>query len=660
MHGKLKVRTQASGWRWSALLLVFVILALAASVAIPARATERMIRLFHDLNEIIEPARLVATRLQAGLAKEEAELEVVVAANDALARRVHAGLMAANSRYLDTLEALAPKISPLAVAHTGVIRTTMLQWRRLSHARIAGVHLAESDAQRAAREKTASLLQAAITDLQMQLSAENRRRRAEVQEAGRLSFISNAELVLAALIAIVVILVLLSRERRLMEGLRDHAARETSLRTAAESLAAAYTREDIAERIAQSSISVLPAHSAFVTRIADRADGTHEIEVCSGCGSAAPPVGTSYPLQGSGAETAILAGLPSVVKLRQADTEFHAAVAARQRAIALVVPLHNTESATGALYVLSDTGFDSEDMKWARTLQHLTTLAYEKVRHLDIANDRRDQLENVMKGRSRLMRGFSHDVKNPLGAADGYAALLEDGVYGELTPEQRRSVTRIRRSVGVALSLIDDLHDFARAEAGRVMLDVQVVDVSDLLRGMEAQYAASAYREALEFKVDIAPHLPLVRTDSARLRQIVSNLLSNAFKYTAAGSVRMRAAESIGPTLGGERGIRIEVSDTGPGIPEAKQSWIFDEFSRIDATTRPGAGLGLSISKLLAEALGGAIGVDSTVGDGSTFSLWIPLNADQNPLEGRSHRDTEARLDAALDMTFPASDPVAL
>ena len=118
-----------------------------------------------------------------------------------------------------------------------------------------------------------------------------------------------------------------------------------------------------------------------------------------------------------------------------------------------------------------------------------------------------------------------------------------------------------------------------------------------------------------------------METDSARLRQIVSNLLSNAFKYTTDGLVSLRAGRSLGPNDDSLGGVRIEVEDTGPGIPATKQSWVFDEFSRLNATARPGAGLGLSISKLLAEALGGSIGVESAPGRGSTFFLWIPLIA---------------------------------
>jgi signal transduction histidine kinase len=417
------------------------------------------------------------------------------------------------------------------------------------------------------------------------------------------------------------------RERQFVAVLRERATREASLRAAAEALAAAYTLDDIAHQIARSAVSVLPAHGAFVLDITDTPIGTRALVVRSTAGSEVPPIGTTCALAGSSAERAFTSAGPVIASVNCTDPLMRDVIMIGSTVSALIVRLHDGDVPRGALFVLSSSGFDADDVIWARTLEHVATLAYEKVRLLDAANDGRRKLETVMHSRSRLMRGFSHDVKNPLGAADGFTALMLEGVYGELTTSQQESLQRVRRSINVALGLIDDLNDFARAEAGKVTLAIAPVDVAELARTSGAQYHASANAKGLTLHVDIAPGLPPVATDAARLRQVVSNLLSNAIKYTDNGVVELRVAQSADPANHVTSGVRIDVTDTGPGIPAAKQALIFDEFSRLHATKQPGAGLGLPISKLLAEMLGGSISVDSNEGVGSTFTLWIPAEA---------------------------------
>jgi signal transduction histidine kinase len=294
----------------------------------------------------------------------------------------------------------------------------------------------------------------------------------------------------------------------------------------------------------------------------------------------------------------------------------------------IAVPLRHTGAPVGALFVLSAprSPFGADDLARARTFGHLATLAYEKVRLLDEARDGRAELERMMKSRSRLMRGFSHDVKNPLGAADGYAELLTAGIYGALSAEQYERVECIRRSIRVALALIDDLHQLARAEVGRLELSMTPVDLGDLARASGEDYRASAEAKGLALSVD-APREPVVvASDHARVRQIVSNLLSNAIKYTGTGSIVLRVrwwpARQLPETTGW---AAIDVIDSGPGIPPEKWDTIFEEFSRLASDNTSGAGLGLAISQRLAQALGGQVTLQSEVGSGSTFTLWLPL-----------------------------------
>jgi signal transduction histidine kinase len=233
-------------------------------------------------------------------------------------------------------------------------------------------------------------------------------------------------------------------------------------------------------------------------------------------------------------------------------------------------------------------------------------------------------LERVMTSRSRLMRGFSHDVKNPIGAADGYAELLSDGVYGDLNAAQEESVARMRRCMHEALALIDDLHELARAETGHLALHSEPVNVTELIGTLGEEYQAKAVASGLSFSTSVAADVGTIQTSKSRVRQIASNLLSNAIKYTDSGSVSLRAEHrSDGSFPAGPDWLVIDVSDTGRGVPSEKLDYIFQEFGRIDGD-KTGAGLGLAISRLLAQALGGHITVTSELERGSTFTLWLP------------------------------------
>ena len=240
------------------------------------------------------------------------------------------------------------------------------------------------------------------------------------------------------------------------------------------------------------------------------------------------------------------------------------------------------------------------------------------------AERRREELERVTESRTRLMRGFSHDVKNPLGAADGYAQLLEEGILGELPATQLQSVRRIRRSIQVSLHLIDDLLDLARAEAGQLELKMQRVDAAALAREVADDFRGQVDAADLALEVRAAEPLP-AESDPTRVRQIVSNLVSNAVKYTRAGRVTVTASCRAGDgAFEPGEWATISVADTGPGIPDDKRETIFKEFTRLDPNAPHGAGVGLAISRRIACLLGGDVTVESEVGRGSTFTLWLP------------------------------------
>jgi PAS domain S-box-containing protein len=246
-----------------------------------------------------------------------------------------------------------------------------------------------------------------------------------------------------------------------------------------------------------------------------------------------------------------------------------------------------------------------------------------------IAEQGRRDLERVTESRTRLIRGFTHDVKNPLGTADGFLSLLADGVQGDLTEQQSASVARARRSIRSALDLIDHLLELARAEAGQLEIQRVPTDLRRLVSDLVEAFQAQAQTEGLSLSLEPPPELPVIESDAARVRQVLANLLSNAIKYTPdGGHVTVRAGvRSTGAAPGPGEWLAIDVADTGQGIAPEKLEMLFQEFTRFDPEAAHGSGIGLAIGQRIANALGGEISVESDVGVGSTFSLWLPLRA---------------------------------
>jgi signal transduction histidine kinase len=244
------------------------------------------------------------------------------------------------------------------------------------------------------------------------------------------------------------------------------------------------------------------------------------------------------------------------------------------------------------------------------------------------AERQRSEAEAVMQSKARLMRGVTHDLKNPLQAIDGHAQLLEDEILGGLTAPQRDSVVRVRRGVRTMLALIEDLLELARAESGQIALSLRRVQISDLVREAVDDYRPAAEARGLQLALSLDDALPEVSTDPNRVGQVLGNLLSNAVKYTPPGGhIAVRVGVSPPHRDGGERSVSIEVADNGPGSPREQLDSVFQEFYRLEGTNQPGAGLGLAIGRRVARLLGGDITADSERGAGARFTLWLPSDA---------------------------------
>lgn len=422
---------------------------------------------------------------------------------------------------------------------------------------------------------------------------------------------------------------LLERERNAREEAERRAREEAALREATQAVTQTYTAEEVIRQIAGSALVATAADGAYVERVnGDR--GT--IRIAAAAGELHPPLGAELPLAGSYAESVLETGAPILIA-RLADAERPLAGGMADRCpdcAAVVVPLLDSGSAIGALLLVREAGrqFRQDEVRRAATFANLAALAFRKVHLLEESEQRREELERVMESRARLIRGFSHDVKNPLGAADGYLQLLEEQILGELSPKQRESIVRVRRALHAALSLIDDLVELARAEAGQLQVQNHAVDLRDVVKEMAGEYRAQAEAAGLSLTDEFPDRLPLVRTDDRRVRQVLGNLLSNAVKYTPEGGrigTRLEMSERDGAGRNGPW-IAVHVWDTGRGIPEDRRDRIFQEFTRLEPGSTPGAGLGLAIARRVARAIGGDLTFASTPGEGSTFTLWLPCD----------------------------------
>ena len=252
-------------------------------------------------------------------------------------------------------------------------------------------------------------------------------------------------------------------------------------------------------------------------------------------------------------------------------------------------------------------------------------------RMASIAEDITDR-KQIAASHEGLVRGFTHDVKNPLGAVDGYLSLLEAGVMGELSPAQSEGVARARRSLHSALVLITQLLEIERAQSGSLRVELQSVNLADAVDDVVAEFRAAAAAKQLHMTmVGPGPGAwePLVvESDRLLVRQILANLISNAVKYTQPGGRIGIRTELAAASQGRGNGPMacVSVMDNGPGIPLEKQRMVFREFARFTPDAVEGSGVGLAISQRIAHAIGGSLAFESTPGVGSTFTLWLPYN----------------------------------
>jgi signal transduction histidine kinase len=375
----------------------------------------------------------------------------------------------------------------------------------------------------------------------------------------------------------------------------------------------------------------------------------------------------------SGMTLLVLAGADTVVTLGNETMDEHAPRS--------IVRLPNGGTWTALATHALTTGSQRRVM-WALGIAGILFLAMgllrEQQRALHVAA-RSVELERLYsdvkranQAKSEFLANVSHELRTPLNAIVGFVELLRDGFYGDLTPRQVPPVDRIAASATHLRHLVDQVLDIAKIAAGRLEVHTETIVLRPFVLNVASELESLVSEKGLALSITVGASLPRVRTDPTHLRQILINLIGNAVKYTPTGSVSVRArllgapeefnSRTPMPRAGMDEPsaaallakaprtgiwVALQVIDTGVGIASNDLARIFDEFEQVNAGPRGdsmqrGTGLGLAISRRLARLLGGDISVESVLGRGSTFTIWLPVSpadlARERPVGGEAQR----------------------
>jgi signal transduction histidine kinase len=390
-----------------------------------------------------------------------------------------------------------------------------------------------------------------------------------------------------------------------------------------EKINAGLVLDEILNHVFDSFRPIIPYERIGFSLLENEGSEVRSIWARSDAASIKLPVGYTAPLAGSSLQQIIATGQPRILNDLEAYLREHPNSESTRRIVeegmrsSLTCPLVAMGKPVGFMFFTSmrpETYRDAH-VEIFRQIAGQLSVIVEKGRLYE-------QLVELNQIKNRFLGIAAHDLRNPLTVIRGYLRLLLDGFLGETTEGQRDIFKRMERTSANMLGLINDLLDVSAIEAGHLDLDREQVDLADYLRECHAVNSVLAGAKEIDLQLDLEPDLPRVMIDPNRVQQVLSNLVSNAIKYSfPRSSVTLRARRRPSEVL-------ISVEDQGQGIPEEELPRLFTDFSR--ASVRPTAGekstgLGLAIVRRMVEAHGGQISVQSEVGKGSTFSFTLPL-----------------------------------
>ncbi len=293
----------------------------------------------------------------------------------------------------------------------------------------------------------------------------------------------------------------------------------------------------------------------------------------------------------------------------------------------LIMPLLRPDRIVGALVVRrKEPGeFPKGVVELLDTFAVQSVVAIQNARLFREIEEKGRELEIASKHKSQFLANMSHELRTPLNAILGYTELILDSIYGDVPEKAHAVLERVQVNGRHLLGLINDVLDLSKIEAGQLTLSLNDYSLGDVVNGVVAAVEPLAAGKRLAFRAEVAPDLPPGRGDERRLSQVLLNLVGNAIKFTDQGEVKIKASAANGT-------FTVAVRDTGPGIADADQAKIFEEFQQADnSSTRQkgGTGLGLAIAKRIIEMHGGRLWVESSLGQGSTFSFTLPVKVEQ-------------------------------
>jgi signal transduction histidine kinase len=293
----------------------------------------------------------------------------------------------------------------------------------------------------------------------------------------------------------------------------------------------------------------------------------------------------------------------------------------------LIVPLLGPTETVGALVVRRKQPgeFPKQTTDLLQTFAAQSVVAIQNARLFREIEAKSRQLAVASEHKSQFLANMSHELRTPLNAILGYTELIIDDIYGAVPVKMRGVLERVQTNGRHLLGLINDVLDLSKIEAGQLSLSLTDYSIADVVQTVLTAVEPLAAAKHIALKSELPPNLPRAHGDERRIAQVLLNLVGNAIKFTDIGEVAVHASETNGT-------FTIAVRDTGPGIPESDHGRIFEEFQQADTSStrkKGGTGLGLAIVKRIVEMHGGKIGVESCLGQGSTFAFTLPVTVDK-------------------------------